>query len=522
LGRVLTNNVALSYTIETALGVAGTVWFLLEPNTINTFGADVTKVSREPISRNRQRRKGTVTDLDSAIEFEEDLTLSSFRDFIEGFAFVTGINSDVTNLAVSAVDTVADTYAVAALAAAQADKFEVDTLIWAAGHTNAANNGLKSVDADIATSATLISVSENLVTNASTPAAARLSIAGHRIAIADLVTWDFEATTNQATLNQTGIVAAVQALGLTLGQVVHIGSILNPGDTTIVNAFEDSVANDIFGFARLIQFSGADDLIFDKLDAALQVDDLTAPATAVDLIFGEFIRNVVTTSSEFLERSFQFEMESPNLDVGGASEFEYSKGNFCNIAAFSLPLTDKTVVTFGFIGTDTDNPVTAGSRKTGASAATDPDDIAAFNTSADIARLRITEVDETGLTTDFKSLNLTLNNGVTPEKVLGTLGAKFLNTGNFLVDIEAQLVFTEGLVVNRIRDNTTLTLDFVLRNVDGTIAVDIPALTLAGGARDFPVNESVLINTTAEAFQDPTLGFSIGVSISPVPIPKKV
>ncbi len=517
MGRVLTNNVSLAYTIETALGVAGTVWFLLEPNTINTFGADITTVARQPISRNRQRRKGTITDLDSAVEFEEDLTLSSFRDFIEGFTFVTGINSDVTNLASTAAETTGDTYTVAALSAAQANKMEVDTLIWAAGFTNAANNGLKAVDADIATSATAISVAENLVDEAAPPAAARVSIAGHRIAAGDVVTWNFGTTT--ATLNQTGIVAAVQALGLTLGQVVHIGSILLPGDTTVVNAFENSAANDIFGFCRLIQFSGADDLIFDKLDVALKFDDLTDPATAVDILFGEFIRNVATTSSEFLERSFQFEMESPNLDVGGASEFEYAKGNFCNTAGFNLPLTDKAIVTFGFIGTDTDSPVTAGSRKTGASAATDPNDVAAFNTSSDIARLRITEVDEDGLTTDFKSLNLAFNNNVSPEKVLGTLGAKFLNTGNFEIDIEAQLVFTEGLVVNKIRDNETLTMDFILKNVDGTIAVDIPSMTLAGGGRDFPVNESVLINTTAQAFQDATLGYSIGVSIMPVPIP---
>ncbi len=50
--RVLTNNFSLAYNIETSLGVPGTVWFLLEPNSISTFGADITTVARDPISKN--------------------------------------------------------------------------------------------------------------------------------------------------------------------------------------------------------------------------------------------------------------------------------------------------------------------------------------------------------------------------------------------------------------------------------------------------------------------------------------
>ena len=101
--RVLTNNSGLAYSIESALGVAGPAWFLLEPNEISQFGAEITTVSRDPISKTRQRRKGTVTDVNSGIGFAEDLTLSSFRHFIEGFVFATAINRDVTDIPVTAV-----------------------------------------------------------------------------------------------------------------------------------------------------------------------------------------------------------------------------------------------------------------------------------------------------------------------------------------------------------------------------------------------------------------------------------
>lgn len=512
MGRVLTNNVSLAYTIETALGVAGTTWFFVEPNAINTFGADITTVARDPISKNRQRRKGTVTDLDSVVEFEEDLTLSSFRDFLEGFAFVTGVNSDVTQLSATGAETTGDTYTgLTALSAAQADKFEIDTLIQVDGFVNAANNGLKVLDTDAVATDTDLAVAENLVDESG--ATAQISFAGHRVATGDVVTWDWDASAKEASLLMTGLGTELIALGLTAGQLAHIGS--PDGSGGVQNAFENSAANDMFGYVRVVSLA-ADVVVFDKVDAALQFDDLTDPATAVDVLFGEFIRNVPVDDAAYLERSFQFEAAWPNLQQpdGTGDEYEYAIGNFCNTLAFNMPLTDKATITFGFVGQDTEDPVTA--QKTGADSATDPTETAAFNTSADIARLRITEVDEDGLTTDFKSLTVTLNNNVTPEKVLGQLGAKFLNTGNFEVDVEAQLLFTDSDVTKKIRANETVTMDFIVTNDDGAIAIDIPAMTLGGGGKELPVNESVLLNTTGLAFQDPLLNTSIGISIFPV------
>ena len=131
----------------------------------------------------------------------------------------------------------------------------------------------------------------------------------------------------------------------------------------------------------------------------------------------------------------------------------------------------------------------------------------------------MTEADEDGLSTDFKSLTLTINNNASGEKVVGTLGSKFINVGSFFVNIEAQMLFTSGAVIEAIRDGDTVTLDFLLANEDGVIAVDIPSMTMGGGGREFPENQSVLVNITAEAEEDEDLGTSIGVSLFPVPIP---
>lgn len=511
MGRVLTNNVGLVYSIESALGVAGTVWKQLEPNDIPAMGAEITTVARSPISRSRQRRKGTITDLDSAVEVEHDLTVSVFRDFIEGFMFARGVNTDVTELTAASATTGPNTYAgLTALVAAQAPKFNINSLLWVTGGASQ-NNGLKTVSVAAATSNTTLTVGETLVAET---APLVVSFAGRRIPSASTPTWDWDAVNKTATLTSTGIGTALAALGLTVGQMAHVGSIASLGGA-IQNAFQNSVANDMYGYARVRSIS-ANAVVFDKVAARLQFDDLTAPATPVDLVFGEFVRNVPVGNADYLERSFQFEASFPNLGTGGAENYEYGVGNFCNEVSFELPLADKAMASFAFIGTDTE-PTTA-VRKSGASAASLPRKTSALNTTSDLARLRINRVDDTGLTTDFKSITLTLNNNVSPEKVLGKLGARFMNTGNFEVDVETQVLFSSPDVTAAIRQNTTVTMDFILQNDDGAIAIDLPSVTLGGGDREFPANESVLMNVTTQAFADPVLNTSLGVSIFPVPL----
>ena len=514
--RVLSNNSSLAYAIEASLGVPRASWFSLEPNEISQFGTEVTTVARDPISKTRQRRKGTITDVNSGIGFVEDLTLSSFRDFIEGFVFAAAINRDVTDLAVdTVVGGATDSYAPTVdLIAAQANKMEVDTLLWAAGFSVPDNNGLKSVKDDIAVAAD-ITVNENLAAEAAPPSGSRISLAGYRSPATDDPTWTWAIASKQATLALAGLGTKLLALGLTPGQTIHVGSVASVG-SAVINGLGVVAVNDMVGYARVVSIS-AGSIVFDKVSEALQFTAVAALITTVDILFGEFIRNQAVDHVDYLERSFQFELTSPGLGAAGANRFEYSKGNYCNTVGFSLPLTDKAVATFAFIGTDTESPVAV--QNANAVNAKSPTQRAAFNTSADIARLRVTDADEAGLSTDFKSLTLTLNNNVSPEKAVGTVGAKFINFGNFFVNLETQLIFTNEDVIQRIRDNATVTMDFVVKNSDGVIAVDIPSMILGGGGREFPRGESVLINLTCEANDDNIFESSLGVSIIPVPLP---
>jgi len=90
MGRSLTNNLSLSVAVESALGIQPTSgWKIVEPTTIGKFGPSLTKLTRTPISKNRQRRKGALTDLNSSVEFEADITYNHLMMFAEGLLFAT-------------------------------------------------------------------------------------------------------------------------------------------------------------------------------------------------------------------------------------------------------------------------------------------------------------------------------------------------------------------------------------------------------------------------------------------------
>ena len=493
---VNTNDVSLQYAKEQSIGVlpGSPEWVTVEPNNINTFGATITTVARQPISKNRQRRKGTTTDLDSAVEFDADLIGHHVHDFFAAFLFAVPNGPNVWGE--YETDDVTDVTATGYTVTANGDVPD-DTIVYARGFAEAANNGLK-VTAGTST-ATEVKTT-GLVVEATPPAGARLEVGGVQGASGDIQIDASGDIISAAALDFT-------TLDLTVGQSVWVGGV---ADATRFGTIASPSNNR--GWARITKIETLK-LTIDNTSQAFSVD--SGAAKTIHLYFGLFLRNVSIDDADYLQTSFQFEAGYPNLGGVGNPEYEYAKGNLCDSMQLNLPLTDKATVTFGFVGTDTPAPVIAGSRASGAATPLDPVETTAFNTSADIARLRVAKLDETGIATFFKTLSLTFNNNVSPVKCLGTLGALDMNVGNFEVDIEAQTLFDNKEIPTAIRDNTTVAIQFSLRNEDRALLFDLPALTLQGGDKEFPVNEKVLINIPSQAHEDPTLGISSSISLFP-------
>lgn len=526
MARVLTNNVSLQYAIESSIGVlpGSPLWKLLEPNNISAYGASITTVARRPISRERGRKKGTVVNLESAVEFDADLTMEAFDDFAEGFVFAEYANKEfvlksssgtlpppatvTTNVfTIDAASTLLGGKLVYSAGAAR-------SLVYAKGYALAANNGLHVLAADVAPTDTTVTVGTALATE-TPPTNASLQVAGIRIGDSDLT---LTVSGSTATLVSAADVTNWATYGLLPGQFILIGS--PDGSGGVTNALNASTSDDSYGYARITSISGAT-LNLDKLSSTLATSDNSSEGDC-DILFGRFLRNVAVTADSdderYLERSYQFEAVFPDLGGVGTDEYEYAIGNFANELALNLPLTDKATATWGFIGTNADDITQT--RKTGASSGISPLRTVALNTSSNIVSLT---TDVVSLASDvcFKSLTLTIRNNVSPENCLGTLGASFVNAGLFEVNLEGQMLFTNKQIVNAVKNNTTVTFAAILSNDDGALAVDLPSLTFGGGDREYPVDQSVLVNITGEAFNDPVgtiPNVSLGISLFPVAI----
>lgn len=512
--RVLTNNVSLRYVVETSLEVAPTSgWKLLEPNGGIKFGEAITTTARRPISPVRGRKKGTATDATSGVEFEADLTMSSFDDFAEGFVYseYANVEFDLTHkkLKGSALNVTGTGYALGA----QLNTFTngtllagkmvyagsgAITLVFASGYAIAGNNGLKALNADVTGTSTEVTVTGLSAETA--PSSAAVWVAGIRT---DDLTLTISGST--ATLVSAGDISDWETYGLQAGQYIHIGSSTTGG--AVQNAYS---TNTVFGYARITSIDG-DTLNLDKLDANL-TGGPHSPAT-IDVMFGRFLRNVEVEAdaddNRYIERTYQMEAVYPDLGGAGTDEYEYAKGNTPNQLTISLPLSDKATATWTFVGTATDD--ITGTRKTGPSGAVAPGRTSAISTSGDIASIT-TDVVSSVSDVCFKDITLTINNSATVEKCLGQRAGSFVNAGAFEVKIEGQMLFTNKAIVNAVKNNTTVTAAVAVKNDNGAVVIDLPAMTFGGGDREFPVDASVLVSITGETFTDSTFGYDIGIS----------
>lgn len=506
MAKVATNLTSLTAVLESTAGTAPTSgWFLLEPNP-GTLQLDdeVTTTAREPVSADRQNRKGVPTDKNAGLEFEQDLTVTALDKWVEAFAYAEFHNADMTYIA---ADVDSSGYTIPAASANEAGKWQYTSggpisLAYAQGYANSGNNGLKPLTSDLATSGTTLPVTG--LTTETAPANARVEIAGIRPETGDL-SLTVSGSTGSLTSGNNGATNNIDftTLGLTVGQFIHIGG-LTSGEQFSAGA----------GYARITAIA-AGQLDLDKLDSTLATD--TGASETVDLLFGRFLRNVAVTADSdderYVERSYHFEVAYPDLGGVGTDEYEYATAMRPNVFTFNLPLTSKSTFSTSFIGNDIETPTS--SRKTGASSAEEPLLTTAFSTAGDIPRINLSSISSAG-DTCFKSLTFTIDNGLTPEKCLGTLGNVGVNQGRFNVNFEGQALFTTNQLISDIRNNTTLTFDFRVANDEGCICFDIPSMTMTGGGREFPQNETVRINLTGNAFKDDDFGTSLGISFFPV------
>lgn len=485
MGSVNTNSISLAIAEENSIGVlpSTVVAEYLEPNEISDYGADISTVARNPISKDRQNRKGTISDVESTVDVEMDTTASHLLAILPGIMFSQWF--DQPHWVRTAVSATAEGFVVTG---GSPEDVSAGDLIYARGFANGANNGLFVV-ASVGSGTIVVSSGELVAESGSS--ATSLYVVGHQFAEGDC------AVDSGGNLTLTS--GSFATLGIERGQGVYIGGL---GASNSFATAADS------GLAR-VQKVEAKKLTLDKRQQAFAADSGTGKT--IQLFYGWFMKNVPLDDAMFKEHYYQFEIAYPGLMNADATGYEYAVGNLMNTLELSLPLTDKSTMKVQTIGKDVE--AITGTRK-GWTFNT-PLFNEAYNTTADFMRLRIQNVDETGLSTLFKEATLNVNNNASGERVLGKLGAEFMTYGNIDVSMEMTAVFTAPAVVAKIRNNCTVTMDFCICNNDAGFYFDIPSMTLGDGSRDYAVNEKIKIKLSSNAFGDESFGYTLSETFFP-------
>lgn len=489
MSQVITEGTNLAMVVEASLGAATpptSGWSNLQPNSYGNFGPNYKKLPRDPISKNRQKQKGMLVDSDSVLPFEADLTKDLLDFFLEGIFMSATKHSGGTGTSKFYPTAVSAT----AYTVPSGGALQTNTLVFGRGFTNAANNGLDVVGAG--STGTSIPVAGGVIETP--PVNATVEVAGFRAGTAADIQMDVNGNLTATTTNFT-------TMGLNVGQWIWVGGDTAAGGT---HSFATLAYR---GFAR-IKIIAATLLTLERRSWTVGAAD-TAAGKTIDLYFTRWIRNVAIDNGDYKQPSYAAEVTYPTLSAG-SPEYETMLGNMIDQWVFNISLTTKTTISLSMIGTQSNDPTV--SRFTGPATALNAVTNLGVSTSTDLMRLRISNTDETGISTDFQSIKITVKNNVAAEKQLGVLGATKLNVGKFEIMIEADVIFTSDDVIKAVHDNRTLSMDVGIRNSDFGVLLDVSSMTLDAGDRKLETNKSVIISSKATGFQDATLGYTMSAS----------
>lgn len=476
VNKIDSNVTGLRYAEEASLKTlpGSPVWYPLEPNSYNDFGGNLTKVARNPINPSRQRKKGVVTDLEASGGFQSDLTQSNLADLFQGFFFAdfrrkgeeVATNIDGTN----------DEFDVASTTG-----FYVGSLVYAAGHADAANNGLHYIDAVVTN--TSLGTTSNLVNDASPDGT--LVVVGFEGASADLA---IDASGTLPAL--TSVAKDLTELGLVEGEWVYIGG--DAAGTQFATA-----ANN--GFKRVRSIT-ANRVEFDKSDQAMVTDAGTGKT--IRIFLARVLKN--ETGALIKRRTYQLERTLGAPDDASPSQIqsEYLVGAVANELKLNVPTAEKVTAELSFVGLDFEQRTGATGVKSGDRPALTEAD--AFNTSSDVTRLNMAVIEAgneapTPLFAFVTELSVMVNNNVSAAKAVGVLGGFDTIAGTFAVSGNVTAYFSNVSAISAVRANSNVTLDFNVVKNNAGIVCDLPLIALGDGRASVEQDQAITIPLSMDA-----------------------
>ncbi len=460
--KIDSNATGLAFAEELALKTLPPIpiWYGLEPNSYSDFGGELTTVARSPLDPSRQRKKGTITGLDASGGFNSDFTKTNLTRILQGFFFADArekisskpLNDDKVTLTSIATNSF--------VAASGLDSFVVGSIILAANMGEFLNNGIAVVTAVTATN---VEVSKTLIDDGTLPDAAFIETCGTEFAEGNL---SLIASVNSIVLRTT--TTDFTTFGLNIGEWIFLG-----GDD-LINQFDETSP----GYARIKSIS-ATQLDFDDTTFVATTD--MGASKKIRMFYGTVIRNE-KDPGKIIRRSYNLERQLGN--DGDGIQSEYLVGAVANEFTLNIPQEDKLNADLSFIALDNQQRTGAKGLKSGDRISAPSE--SAYNTSSDIYRMKLSVLDPATLNPSalfgyVTEATIIINNNVTPNKAIGTLGAFEATAGDFEISGSLTAYFSTVAAVQAVRNNANVALSVISASVNSAFIFDIPLLSLGGG-----------------------------------------
>ena len=370
--------------------------------------------------------------------------------------------------------------------------WQAGDILWSQGWDDAANNGELTV---ASVTNNVVTVNETLVnvTAGSTNGAETVTTVGWEGTAGVL---DIDASGTLPRLTDSG--SNLDTLGLIPGEWIWIGGDDVTERFTNVDGDGNEVNN---GWARIhaIEASGAY-LEFDKTRYTMTTEASTTET--IRLYFGRVLKNEADPTLQ-VRRTYQLERQVgvPDDTFPSQIQAEYLEGWTPNELTFNFATADKVTVDLTGIAVDVDTVDGPTSLKAGSRPALVSGD--AFNTSNDVARLKLSVLDRTAgsapsaLFAYVTEFTVNINNNISPNKAISVLGAFDVTAGQFNVEGSMEAYFADITAVASIRNNDDITLDFAMvkgaTSAKAGILVDIPLITLGDGRLEVAQDEAITL-----------------------------
>lgn len=500
--KIDSNVTSTKISEETSFGVAdgSAVWLPVEVNSYGDTAGKFTKVARNPIDSDRQRKKGVTVDLEAYFGFTSDWTAYNTQTFLQGVWFadfrtkvefggagqITAVNGSNQFTAASGLDA-----------------FAVGSLIVLRNGTQVAGNSNRVLRVTAST-ATLLTVAETLSAE-TLPTAAKLIKVGVRAGAGDL---DVNAAGVFPVLTSTTL--NFSTLGLVAGEWIKIG-----GDAALT-FFPTNPSNNCFARVRAVSANSI------TLDKATMGDMVTESSTldTIEIYIGRFLKNEQLALQ--VRRTYQIERQlgAPDDALPSQIQSEYFTGGIINEMTWNF--NTASILTYEMKMICADQELRSGA--TGLKAGTRPsiENADAHNTSSDLKRVRLSRVvsgEEAPepLFAYLPSLTLNINNGVEPLKALTVLGSFDASAGDFVVTAQCEGFFSDIDAISAVRDNDTLSLDILsIKNNQGMV-IDAPLVTVGDGSikaeKDRPLMTPLNLEFASGEEVDSALDYTLGITI---------